>query len=161
MKTILYQLQQIIKLLTATRHKLIVSVAKDHLGIDASPRDRATDEYGCAESVTEILVKVGVFNRIITGTWTLMEAMQSDPHWWPVIDPQPGDVLVSPTGESKLGRKAPFVGHTAIVGDNRILMSNDSYSGKWMANYTIDTWKERYVKKGGYPMLFFRYYDII
>ena len=136
------------------RRRLILSLAKDHLGKDASPKDRATDEYGCAESVTEILNKAIGF-PIITGTWTLDSYLSQDKRFAPTQDPHPGDILVSPTGTSKLGKKAPFVGHTAIVGENGILYSNDSYTGRWMANYTLDSWKARYVDKGKYDMRFY------
>lgn len=154
MNGLLEQLKLILKLLTALRSKLIVSIAKDHLGIDASPLDRAADEYGCAESVTEILNKAVGF-PIITGTWTLNDYLMRHAKWVPTQHPKPGDIIISPTGTSKKGKKAPFVGHVGIMGDNGIIMANDSYTGKWSAHYTLKTWKERYEDKGGYPTYYY------
>jgi len=145
---------QILSMITMLRKKLIYRMALDHLGVDASPNDKVPDELGCAETVTTILNKA-VGTPIITGTWTMYDYMNRN--WHPTERPKAGDVLISPTGESKFGNKAPFVGHTAIVGERGVLLSNDSRTGKFMTNYTMESWKARYVKKGGYPMYFYTY----
>lgn len=144
------------ELISALRRKLIYSIALDYLGKDASPYDRVDDVVGCAESVTEILRKA-VGTPVITGTWTLDDYLNRSKHWIPVAKPQAGDVLVSATGKSSRGKKAPFRGHTGIVGERGVILSNDSYTGKWLAGYTIDTWRERYLHKGGYPINYYRY----
>ena len=37
----------------------------------------------------------------------------------------------------------------------RSIASNDSRTGKFEENYTIDSWADRYVKRGGYFMKFY------
>lgn len=150
-----YLLIQILAKLLFLRKKLIVAIAKDHLGKDASPIDRVSDEVGCAESVTEILNKAITF-PIITGTWTLNDYLQRDRRFSPAETPEPGDVIISPTGTSKKGKKAPFVGHTGIMGENGVIYNNNSYTGKWLATYTLETWKQRYAHEGGYPVYIYR-----
>lgn len=130
---------------------LIISLAKDHLGKDASPLDRANDELGCAESVTEILNKAVGF-PIVTGTWTLNRILERDRRFAPAHTPEPGMIAVAPTGMGKRGT----IGHTWIVGEMGIWYSNDSYSGKWMANYTEKTAYENYTKEKGIPIYLYK-----
>lgn len=157
MNTILLQIKLLLKIITLTRRQLLIQIAKDHLGVDASPLDRASDEFGCAESVTEILVKAGMFDRVITGTWTLYDALNKDRHWTLTDKPEPGCIVLSPTGESRKGKRAPIVGHVGIVIENDMILSSDSYTGKWAAHYSIKTWRDRYETYGGYPMLYYKY----
>lgn len=148
MTGLLLQLKLLLRVLTLTRRKLIYQTALDTLGVDASPNDLAPDELGCAESVTNILNRT-VGTRIITGTWTLNQYFLGSDDWETVYDPQPGDIVISPTGEGGKGK----VGHTGIVGQNGIIMSNSSYTGKWSANYTVDSWREYYKT---FPTYFYR-----
>lgn len=143
-------------LISLLRRKLIYSIAKDHLGVDSSPADLVDDIVGCAESVTNILKKA-VGTPIMVGTWTLEQYLLASPNWYEVIEPQAGDVLISATGTSSRGKKAPYRGHTGIIGEKGMIMSNDSYKGVWLANYTLETWRMRYVDNAGYKMRFFRY----
>lgn len=152
MKAIYTQLLLILKQITVLRTKLIVQVAKDSLGKDASPLDRVDDIVGCVESVTEILVKVGVWNKVEVGTYTFWKKLAQSNKWVLVSTPKPGDIIISPTG---LGNGS-IQGHVGIVGDNGIIFSNDSYTGKWMTHYTINTWEKRYGEKGGFPIYYFR-----
>jgi len=135
---------------------LIHRIAKDFLGMDASPDDAAPDELGCAESVTEILKAAGCMPYVDTSTYRMYRYFRADKNWELVEDPQEGDVVLSPTGHSSK-RPVPFVGHTGIVGANGTIMASDSRTGKFMSNYTIDLWRGRWVKRGGYKMLFYRY----
>ena len=43
-------------------------------------------------------------------------------------------------------------GHTGVILANNVIASNDSATGKFIKNYTLDTWAERYVNKGGFKM---------
>lgn len=156
-------LLQRIKLLLQTivmlRRLLLHKKAINHLGIDASPIDMADDVLGCAESVTSIIRQVLPDFPIILGTWTLERRLWNDRRFVITQTPGVGDIVISATGSSKLGRNAPIRGHVGIVGENGIIMSNDSYTGKWMANYTLETWKKRYQEYGGYPVLFYTFND--
>lgn len=135
---------------------LIHRVALNSLGMDASPNDTAPDELGCAESVTEILKAAGAMPYVEISTYRLYNYFKADKNWTLVEDPQPGDVILSPTGYSTKV-PAPFPGHVGIIGKNGTIMSNDSATGRFMSNYSLDTWRGRWVKRGGYKMLFYRY----
>lgn len=127
------------------------------LGVDASPSDVATDEYGCAETICEIIH--GAFGdfpvdgKTIISTTVLYNRLRAHPKFKLVTDFGPGDVLVSPTG---FGNGSIKNGHTGIVGLSGSIMSNDSATGLFKANYTIDTWVARYRNRGGFPLYFFR-----
>jgi hypothetical protein len=130
----------------------LLDVCKAHIGKDASPSDKAPDELGCAETVTEILKKVYPETPIITGTWTLWAYFSKSALWFPMLEPEPGCVVISPSGKGN----GKFPGHAGFIMDDGTIASNDSYTGKFERNYTLDTWKERYQKKGGFPVYFYK-----
>lgn len=147
------RLRRLLATLAGKRRQLIYQVALENIGYEASPLDRVDDDVACAESVTEILNRAIGF-PIITGTWTLNDSLQRNRQWAPTQTPGPGDIIISPTGMHK--RKTNIRnGHVGIVGKNGIVMSNDSHTGKWMANYTIATWRQRYEAQGTYPVFFY------
>lgn len=124
------------------------------IGTDASPKDIASDEYGCAESVSTILADLFPPFQVVTGTYTLFMTLKGVPEFVEVSSPLAGDIVISPTGFG--GRGGILNGHVGIVGQNRIIMSNNSLTGKWDIHYTLDSWRERYQVLGGYPVKFFR-----
>lgn len=124
------------------------------LGKDASPNDIVPDEYGCAESVNAIHHKVFGFD--IGGdvsTNKMYKVLKTSPLFLKVDQPLEGDIIISPTGYGN-GRLPN--GHVGIVSKDRIVMSNDSATGTFIENYTLDTWAARYVDQGGYPVCYFR-----
>lgn len=124
------------------------------LGTDASPNDVAPDEYGCAETVNAIhKAEFGVSVGGDVSTYRMYRALKNNRSFVKVDDPQPGDIVISPTG---YGNGNLSNGHVGIVAMNDGIMSNSSVSGKWEKNYTLETWWSRYVERGGYPMAFFR-----
>ena len=132
---------------------ILYETAKASLGRDASPLDRANDALGCAESVNAIHKKAFGFEiGGSTSTALLFEALVDSPYFDRVSNPLPGDVIISPTGSGN-GRVAH--GHTGIVAKQGI-MSNDSDTGTWELNYTMDMWKRYYGQKGGFIVAFFR-----
>lgn len=143
-------LRRIYAQIVGLQQKLIFKTALENQGRDVSPLDRATDEYGCAESVTELLRLVFPTFPVITGTWTLNQYLSSDRKWAPTDSPKAGDVIISPTGEGG----ARKIGHVGIVGEHNTVMSNSSYTGLWTTNYTIDTWKTKYKT---FPVYYYRY----
>lgn len=143
-------LRELQKKLNALYRKSIYMEALKHIGTDASPADRVDDVLGCAESVTEIINKVIPF-PIITGTWTLWDRLRRDSRFRKTGIPMPGDIVISATGNGN-GR---IRGHVGVVGYNSVIMSNDSATGKFMANYTLDGWDERYRQQGGIPTEFY------
>ena len=148
-------MKKILQTVFKLRRQLIHSIAKDYIGKEASPLDRVDDVVACVESVTEILKKAGAFPTIETGTYTMYMKLARSRHWVLVDNPEPGDIIISPTGMSN--KRTKMRGHIGITGVNNIIMSNDSYTGLWSATYSIKMWRDRYEKEGGYPVHFFRY----
>lgn len=112
------------------------------------------DEVDCAISVNNVNFKA--FRDYVGGdisTLRMYYALQG--HWKYVqVDKcLAGDIVISPTG---LGNGKVSNGHVGIVsyGDN--ILSNNSETGLFDAHLTRKKWQEYYVKKGGYPMLFYR-----
>lgn len=131
-------------------------VAASSLGTDASPNDLAPDEYGCAETVNEIYKKTFGEHIINPGisTYQLYRAMLNQKNrFMKVWSPMPGDIIISPTG---YGNGAIPNGHVGYCMANDMIASNNSFTGKFEINYSISSWKERYVIKGGYPFAVFR-----
>lgn len=139
-----------------SRADKLYDVSLEAVGTDASPSDLAPDELGCAETVSELIKKVLPGFRIITGTWTLWDILRKHPEMMLVTDPQPGDIIISPTGTSSKGSRAPFPGHAGIVGKRGKIYSNDSYSGTFEQNFHRSGWSSRYKDRGGYSIYYFR-----
>lgn len=153
--TLLQKINQIIAQITVLRRKLILRKCKDYLGIDFTPLDVIPDEYGCMEAVTTILTQCGVFPGMIPGTWTVNDGMQRRKYkgWVPTQYPQPGDIAIAPTGMGHRGT----IGHTWIIGEHGLWYSNDSWTGKWQANYTQKTAEIMYTKEKGIPIFYYTY----
>lgn len=127
------------------------------LGKDASPKDLAPDELGCAETVTTILNHLFPDVPVLIGTTQLYDYLLESPYFAKVGTPMAGDIIISPTGFG--GFNGITNGHTGFVGNNDSIMSNSSLSpnvGKFLQNYTYQTWVARWGKLGGYPVLTFR-----
>jgi hypothetical protein len=130
--------------------------AVKYLGTDASPNDIASDNFGCAESVSNIIAGIVRGFPILTGTWSLYDIVRLSPRFLPVSPgevPQPGDLIICVTGQ---GKGSIPNGHVGIVSTEGVIMSNDSRTGKFEANYTFKSWNDRYVVKGRYPVHIFR-----
>ena len=124
------------------------------LNTEASPNDLAPDELGCAETVNAIHKKV--FGFEIGGnlsTNRMYKALNKSPLFLRIDNPSEGDLVISPTG---FGNGNLPNGHVGIVSKDRMIMSNDSATGLFLENYSLDTWKGRYAVQGGYPVCFFR-----
>ena len=144
--------------------KKMYQAAVPCLGIDASPEDLADDELGCAETWHQIYRKAfgeyfiaDAYERLSTRRLKLK--LDVSVLFMKVTDPLPGDTVLSATGFG--GTKAVPVGHVGVMGENGIIMSNDSRDGTFDANYTLDSWRRRYVEKGNFAMDFYRRKDII
>lgn len=130
----------------------LYEVAKSQLGLDASPKDLAPDELGCAETVSNIIAKVIPNFAVVTGTWTLWDKLRTDKRFEYISNPEKGAVVISPTGKGN----GTFPGHVGICEDNIVIMSNDSATGMFMRNFNVVNWEIRYKKKGGFPIYYFR-----
>lgn len=126
-------------------------IATSLLGRNLCPQN---NEFGCAESVNEVVFAAfGDYAGGDLSTARMYLSIQNNAKFVRVDTPIQGDILISPTGYGN-GKLAN--GHTGIVGANGVIMSNNSANGLWQENYTLRTWKERYVDLGGFPMAYFR-----
>lgn len=139
----------------ATPGMKLYTTARGYLGKDASPNDVAPDEYGCAETVNDIYKDAFGQPICLPGILTTQlyyEMLRNPIDFKSVITPEPGDIIISPTG---LGNGALKNGHVGIVGIYGIL-SNNSNTGNLSEDYTLEKWNARYKEVGGFPVLFFR-----
>lgn len=131
----------------------IYETAYEAIGFDASPSDYAPDEYGCAESLSKIIQKALPELRFpnLLSTRQLYNYLLNSRSFRLTNDPKPGCIIISVTGT---GNGSVKNGHTGVIGKAWI-MSNDSRTGTWEANYQISAWKRYYEIKGGmYTHLF-------
>ena len=129
------------------------------LGMDASPRDVAPDEYGCAESVNEIHKKAFgeyIENPGISTTKLFAAMIERSDKFVRVIKPECGNIIISPTGFANIDNPPIKNGHVGIFGKDLKIMSSSSATGKFEENYTLDTWINRYRKRGFYPIIYFK-----
>lgn len=133
---------------------ILFAAAVKCIGTDASPNDIAPDELACAETINAIhKLAFGFEIGGTVSTSQLYKALKSSKYFIQVDQPLEGDIVISPSG---YGNGKLSNGHVAIKGELDKLMSNNSPTGTFEENYTMDTWKKRYVTLGGYPMLSFR-----
>ena len=127
--------------------------------MDASPMDVAPDEFGCAETVNEIYKKAfGSYIETpgISTTKIFAAMVDRQDKFVRLTDPEPGNIIISPTGFSNFPNTPIKNGHVGIFGKDLKIMSNSSSTGKFQENYTLDTWIERYRVNGGYPIYYFK-----
>lgn len=153
---ILYQLNNLIaqlryKFSNKTLQNRLYDVAAAALGHDVTPHDNVPDEVACAESVTELLSRVVKF-PIIPGTYTLNERLRKDTRFVRLMkNPGPGAIIISPTGSGN----GKIRGHVGIVGESGLIYSNDSRTGWWVLNYTIESWEKRWDEYGEMPIYYY------
>lgn len=135
------------------------------LGTDASPADAAPDELGCMDSVNQIVFRATGEYIETPGISTFkgfMALVERADKWVRVTDPEPGNIIISPTGLQPTDSPIKN-GHIGIFGKDKKIMSNSSgldnpaQRGKWVENYTLDTWVERYRNKGKFPIYYFKH----
>lgn len=142
------------KIISDEQRENIYFEARSSLDNDVTPKDIVPDEYGCAEAVTAIVTKaLGSFPEGSISTYQMYRSFLSSPNWIKVDVPLRGDIVISPTG---YGNGKLSNGHVGICGMDGKIMSNSSADGLFKENYTIASWKDRYVTIGGYPVCYFR-----
>ena len=131
----------------------IYTTAYNAIGTDVSPKDYAPDDLGCAESVSNMIQKALPELRFPTAvsTYLLYAYLAQSPSFRPVNTPTPGCIIISVTGT---GNGVVKNGHVGIVGKEWI-MSNDSRTGTWEANFQLSSWKRYYEAKGGMQTHYF------
>lgn len=123
------------------RAEELYEAAFSSIGRDVSPQDIAPDEYGCAESLSNVIRKVYPDFPICISTIVLNQKLSISPHFVSSANPISGCVSIFPTDGDK-------VGHAGVWGKKGWVMSNDSNTGNWLANYTEFGWGEAAKKRG-------------
>lgn len=134
------------------RWKILLDTAVSLLGTDASPLDRADDEYGCADTVN--MIHYDAFGFEIGGTTStaeMVKVLRTSDRFDTVLldDIKGGDIVISAT-------EYPIIGHVSIAMDKVWLMSNSSTTGLLTKNYTVPGWRNHYVGTLGLKMEAFR-----
>jgi len=123
----------------------LLARAKADVGILSTSDDSGTDngQLGCADAVTRILHdELGfslpktlsteeLFDELVAAAWIKIDLLS------------PGAVIVSPSC-------AAMHGHTGIVGENGLVYSNSSATGRWTQNWTVAGWLDYYARCGSY-----------
>lgn len=130
----------------------ILAAAKLWLGKDASPEGLADNTVACAESVTHILMGIGYIGYTITGTYTLLRALQQATEWVEVSNPLPGDLIIYASGTGN----GSIAGHTGFILENGFVASNNSANGIWDTHLTLESMRQRYEVQGQFPRHIFR-----
>lgn len=127
-----------------TAAQRLAEEAKQFLGFDASPQNRAPQELSCAEGVVNIVNSCwpSTLPTSIVSTAVLFETLKRSPRFKPTLNPIEGCIVVSPTVGTNIG-------HTGIYTEANVIASNDSRDGKFRENYTRELWRSYFVKKKG------------
>ncbi|MBR1146668.1 hypothetical protein [Bradyrhizobium sp. AUGA SZCCT0431] len=121
-----------------TAPERLYAAAKAALGKDLS--QKAPDERGCSEAASRIIAKIIPSFPIILSTITLQKTLENHHQFREIKVPQIGCVTIFAT----VGN---VTGHVGIFGANSI-MSNDSATGLFKANYTHAAWLAAAKKRG-------------
>lgn len=127
-------------------------------GFDASPKNKAPQHLACAETVNAI--HEDVFGEPICkinelSTYYLRRDLKERTDFKQVTREQagPGTIIISATGYG--GKNGIKHGHVGILYDYNNIMGNNSPTGLFNVNWTVDKWMKYYGEKGGYEVLFF------
>lgn len=140
---------------TKTKGQILYETAVKCLGRDLTPDDTIPDEVDCAETTNAVYKQAfGVEIGGGASTNAMYKALLANTALFKrVTAPLPGDIVISPTG---YGNGNLSNGHVGIIGVDGAIMSNSSSTGRFSQNFTQESWRQRYVDKGGFPMAFFR-----
>lgn len=130
------------------REKLL-EIAKSFLGKDASPKNLAPREVSCAEGVSNIIGQLFPdFDDQIVSTVELDYELDRSPYFRATKLPKAGNVIVSPRTKQQYGHAGIF------LSDSRIA-SNNSMSGLFQNNYSLDEWIKEMREKRGLRIYFY------
>lgn len=133
--------------------KKLHDTAVSCLGVDMGDSGYG-DDVDCAISLNNIVFRAfGDYAGGDMSTYRMYHALKNNKKFVQVSSPRPGDIIISPTGT---GNGHLSNGHAGIVGYGDAIYSNDSRTGLFSSNYTHQSWKDRYVRRGGFPVLYFR-----
>ena len=130
----------------SNREKLKGEVLK-WVGWDLS--ELVDNNLACAETFSRIIQKIYLDFPTLLSTIAIKQHFRIDKRFKATLDLKDWQVIlcVTGTGNGKITH-----GHVGIIGENNLIYSNDSFSGKFSQNYTLQEWIDRYRVKGGFPI---------
>lgn len=131
------------------KSKLLAAVARAVVG---QVMVKGDPTLACADNVDKI-AKIALGREIggTGSTYRMYGVLRNDERFCAISEPCAGCIVISPTGFGKPNTR----GHTGIFLDNHLIASNDSRTGIWSANYTLERWRNKYTKEYGIPTYFF------
>lgn len=126
------------------QRKTLLQVCEMNIGHDVTPADNTPDEVACAEVATTLLRAVYPEVPKEVSTIKLDAWLASSKTFVRIFDPEPGAIIISPTASPSR------VGHVGFCMDDGTIASNTSFGlnkGKFIKNFTYQTWVERYRNK--------------
>lgn len=138
-----------------TNAQCLYNTAYSSIGRDMSPNDVAPDNLACMESLDGVWF-AAFGSHLLASADRLSTArgyasMLTDPRLKQIGIPVIGCIVIDPTGTSTKGAEH---GHTGIWGAEDV-MSNDSNSGLWRANYTHEAWRQVFEVTLGFKSHYF------
>jgi hypothetical protein len=121
----------------------------EHLGLDPS----VPNMFDCAETVSEILKLSGYYmpSRGLASVDDLVAFLAASKAFKEVSAPELGCVIAHSSGEQGTPNARRHVG----IGGKTYVMSNDSFSGHFLANYSYEGWKSYFEVSNGVPSRYF------
>ena len=144
-------LKKILSLLMM-QQKTLLQLCEENIGKDVTPDDLVPDTVACAITASTLLNMRDASFPKVAGTWTLWDILEHHKDYERVTVPSAETIVISPTGTGN----GSMPGHVGIMLDNNVIASNDSATGKFLKNYTLDTWRDRYVTKGGFKIYMYK-----
>lgn len=134
----------------------LLDLIKSKLGTDASPKDKAPDRLGCAETVTTILNEYDPRIPVMIGTLEFWRFMEKHTELFErIYEPEAGAIVMCATTTNTRPDLLPN-GHTGFYLDNFHIASNASATGKFEQNYDRDSWRQLFHYYGGYGVKLYR-----
>lgn len=110
------------------------------------------NSVACVEAGSKILQKVYKDFPTLLSTVAIFQHFKLDKRFKGTLDIKPWQVILCVTG---WGNGTIPNGHLGFIGESSKIYSNDSSSGKFLNNYTLGEWIERYRNKGGFKIYLF------
>ena len=133
-----------------TPRERLKEICLESLGKDLSIQ--APNELGCSEALSTVLRGVFPDFPSFISTRALWEHLRVDKRFKNTKLLKPWSVIISPTGQ---GNGTLKNGHAGVYGENEIIYSNNSKTGKWDSHWKLGEWAKYYRDKGGFPILIY------
>jgi len=113
----------------------------------------------CAWFVNKILRRTVGYTVNGDGTssmYTVFQSLERAGHAEriPVENAQPGDIILSPT----VWTPRRNTGHVGIMGSGNQIYSNSSARARWEQNFSMSSWRDRYLRRKGLGLYIYRLY---